>query len=300
MQYFNLDRFVEAQDRFGDFETAKQELSDGEKQSHWIWYIFPQIKGLGHSPMAQDYAIDSLFEACAYLQHPVLGARLYEISELLMDYNEGRDITHVMGSRIDAVKLKSSMTLFELAAPDCIFSRILDHFYKGERDTLTLQLLGDEPEWLMGKSAFYLNGLRQPTERAFLEGIDTGEYGTDQLLATNLDLILRGNSMLKLCMNHLVEHNDIFGTYRPHDIEIQLSAFIHTLFDVVLGDCGNELSDTEALSIKRYYEQLDNSDFEYCLEVAELFDEIVKFLAGAASLRGALNNYILKYSLLQH
>lgn len=145
MQSYNLERFVEAQDHFDDYETAKQEISNGEKQSHWIWYIFPQIKGLGRSPMAQEYAISSLAEARAYLQHPVLGSRLHEISELLLECNEERDILQVMGSRIDAIKLKSSMTLFELAEPDSIFSKILDNFYDGDRDLTTLQLLGDEP-----------------------------------------------------------------------------------------------------------------------------------------------------------
>jgi len=299
MTYFNLERFVEAQDRFNDYETAKKEIEEGEKQSHWIWYIFPQIKGLGQSGNSQAYAIESLFEACAYLQHPVLGPRLYEISEVLYDSNYGRDIEDVMGSHIDVLKLKSSMTLFELAAPDSIFTRILEHFFGGNRDRKTMLLLVDEPDWLLGKDAFHRNGINTPTVRAFLEGIDTENFSSDQLLATNLDLICKGNTMVHLCMNHLVNHGDIFGDYRPHDIEVKMSSYMYQLLDEVIAKVDTAFSDEDAAVIKNIYQRLDETDFEYCLEVAELFDEIVKFVMSSSQLRPILDDYIQYYTLIK-
>ena len=103
-----VERFLDGQ-RFG-YDTALAEMKQGEKRNHWIWYIFPQVKGLGHSPNAQYYGIKDLEEAKAYLQHPVLGPRLWEITRAVLSH-KGKDIYDIMGSRIDAMKLKSSMTL---------------------------------------------------------------------------------------------------------------------------------------------------------------------------------------------
>ena len=133
-----LERFVQAQE--GDYEIALQEMKDGEKRSHWMWYIFPQIAGLGFSPMAKRYAIPDLETAKAYVQHPLLGRRLLEISEVLLK-NPSNDPFWVMGSP-DDLKLRSSMTLFAIAAPKkAVFQRVLDKFYGGEQDGKTIQIL---------------------------------------------------------------------------------------------------------------------------------------------------------------
>lgn len=136
----SLDRFVIAQQR--DHATALAELRAGAKRSHWMWYIFPQLRGLGQSAMAKTYGIADLAEARAYLAHPVLGARLVESAEAVLAHR-GKDIVAILGG-IDAMKLRSSMTLFERAAKagEPKFAAILDAFYAGERDPATLRLLG--------------------------------------------------------------------------------------------------------------------------------------------------------------
>ena len=135
-----LARFVDAQR--GSYATALAELRRGAKRSHWMWYVFPQIAGLGSSAMARTYALADLAEAQAYLAHSVLGARLRESVDALLEHRGG-DIAAILGG-IDAMKLRSSMTLFELAAngAEPRFAAILDGFYAGERDPATLRLLG--------------------------------------------------------------------------------------------------------------------------------------------------------------
>ena len=134
-----LDRFLDAQR--GDYAAALAEVRRGRKTSHWMWYIFPQIAGLGQSSTARYYSIRDLEEAREYYAHPVLGQRLREISGALLELR-GSDPVAVFGG-IDSMKLKSSMTLFALAAPDDpIFQQVLDKYYGGEQDALTLRILG--------------------------------------------------------------------------------------------------------------------------------------------------------------
>ncbi|MDO5413045.1 MAG: DUF1810 domain-containing protein [bacterium] len=134
-----LDRFLDAQR--GDYAAALAEVRRGRKTSHWMWYIFPQIAGLGQSSTARYYSIRDLEEAREYYAHPVLGQRLREISGVLLDLR-GSDPVAVFGG-IDSMKLKSSMTLFAVAAPDDpLFQQVLDKYYGGEQDALTLRILG--------------------------------------------------------------------------------------------------------------------------------------------------------------
>ena len=134
-----LDRFLDAQR--GDYATALAEVRRGRKTSHWMWYIFPQIAGLGQSSTARYYSIRDLEEAREYYAHPVLGQRLREISGALLELR-GSDPVAVFGG-IDSMKLKSSMTLFAVAAPDDpLFQQVLDKYYGGEQDVLTLRILG--------------------------------------------------------------------------------------------------------------------------------------------------------------
>jgi uncharacterized protein (DUF1810 family) len=134
----NLQRFIDAQD--GVFENALAELRAGSKQSHWMWFVFPQLAGLGRSPTAQFYAIASLGEALDYLEHPLLGARLRECVDALLPWAGKRAPEQILG-RIDATKLRSSLTLFDRVAPGDTFARALDAFFNGERDGRTLELL---------------------------------------------------------------------------------------------------------------------------------------------------------------
>ena len=116
--HFDLDRFTKAQDHGGAFGVALEELRAGRKRSHWIWFVFPQLRGLGHSPMAERYGLDGAAEAVAYLRNPVLRSRLREATLAVHGHlaNHGASLPHLMASQLDALKLVSSMTLFEQAA----------------------------------------------------------------------------------------------------------------------------------------------------------------------------------------
>jgi uncharacterized protein (DUF1810 family) len=136
----DLARFVEAQDADGTYSRALRELRDGRKRSHWMWFVFPQIAGLGQSQISRRYAIASLEEASEYLRHPVLGPRLLACVGALV-HLEGRSAEQVFGS-IDAQKLRSSMTLFLRADPaEQAFQHVLDRYFGGLPDTATDRLI---------------------------------------------------------------------------------------------------------------------------------------------------------------
>jgi uncharacterized protein (DUF1810 family) len=133
---YSLRRFELAQEEGATYERALSELRAGRKQSHWMWFVFPQVAGLGQSSMSRTYAISSLAEAKAYLAHPVLGERLVECAQILTRLT-GRTAQDVFGA-VDAVKLRSSMTLFAAAAPeDALFSQVLGDYFDGATDAAT-------------------------------------------------------------------------------------------------------------------------------------------------------------------
>ena len=137
---YRLERFVQAQDTDGTFQRAVAELRAGRKVTHWMWFVFPQVEGLGLSAMSQRYAISGLAEARAYLQHPVLGARLVECATVLAA-TDGKSAAEILGA-VDAMKLRSSMTLFAAAAPDQpAFSAVLTKYFGGSPDEATLARL---------------------------------------------------------------------------------------------------------------------------------------------------------------
>jgi uncharacterized protein (DUF1810 family) len=136
---YRLERFVAAQDD-GSYRDAVAELRAGRKTSHWMWFIFPQVAGLGRSAVAQHFAISSVDEAQAYLRHPVLGPRLRECAQILAGL-DGKSADQMLGS-VDAMKLRSSMTLFMTATPDePVFREVLDKYFGGAADQLTLDRL---------------------------------------------------------------------------------------------------------------------------------------------------------------
>ena len=139
----DLDRFIEAQSV--NYDDALSELKAGLKRTHWMWYVFPQLAGLGTSAMAWRYGIRDLADARAYLDQPVLGSRLTECFEVLLGL-EGRSAHDVFGSP-DDMKLKSCATLFEIASGgDSVFSRALEKYYSGDRDSRTVAMLTKKPE----------------------------------------------------------------------------------------------------------------------------------------------------------
>jgi len=134
-----LNRFLIQQE--GLYKIIIEELRRGEKSTHWIWFIFPQVKGLGHSQTSHFYGIESLDEAKSYIGHPVLGKRLIECCEILMKL-EGKKISHILPPP-DDVKLRSSMALFSIASPESnIFTAVLQKYFNGTTDQKTLQILG--------------------------------------------------------------------------------------------------------------------------------------------------------------
>ena len=144
-QTFNLQRFIKAQE-LGDsgatYQQALSEIKAGEKLSHWIWYVFPQIQGIPgtHSGNAKTYAFTCREEAKAYWENPTLRARMEEILEALLQH-KGKDILIIMGSEIDALKLRSSMTIFYYATLEPIFKKVIDMFFHGSFDHLTTKIL---------------------------------------------------------------------------------------------------------------------------------------------------------------
>ncbi|GAB2806318.1 DUF1810 domain-containing protein [Ferruginibacter profundus] len=134
----SLDRFIKAQE--SKYDIALSEIKNGEKETHWMWYVFPQIKGLGISDKAKFYALEDIAESISFLNHPILGNRLLEISTALLQLTSN-DANKIMGSP-DDVKLRSCMTLFN-ALPDThtVFKLVLDKFYNGKEDEATLQII---------------------------------------------------------------------------------------------------------------------------------------------------------------
>ena len=138
MDINSLERFVKAQELA--YPIALQDIKKGKKRSHWMWYIFPQLRGLGTSTMAHKYGIIDLGEAKAYLEHPVLSARLYELCGELLKHKD-KSAYDIFGD-IDAMKLKSSMTLFALTSKEyTIFDEVIECFFDGKRDAITLKLI---------------------------------------------------------------------------------------------------------------------------------------------------------------
>ena len=140
MDINSLDRFVEAQEKM--YPIAMKEIQAGKKRSHWMWYIFPQLRGLGASSMAHTYGVSGLEEARAYLEHPWLSGRLYELCVALLHHKD-KSAYEIFGD-LDEMKLKSSMTLFALTSEDyTIFDQVLEQFFNGEMDELTVRLINE-------------------------------------------------------------------------------------------------------------------------------------------------------------
>lgn len=137
MKEYNLQRFIKAQEN--DYKVALFEIRKGRKRSHWIWYVFPQFREFAHSDIAEHYGLEDVGEAEAYLQHPILGQRIREISEALL-LHKGKDVKDIFGE-LDAGKVRSCMTMFDYLSPNSVFGQVLDAFYGGKRGGRTLKVL---------------------------------------------------------------------------------------------------------------------------------------------------------------
>ena len=271
-----LDRFIHAQDDYGVYEQALSEMKEGRKQSHWMWYIFPQIKGLGHSYNSTYYAIESLFEARHYVDDPILGKRLREITGAVLSH-EGEEIEDIMGSDIDSRKFHSSMTLFDMVSPGELFMEALEAFFEGRKDDSTLVMVLDEKNLLYADSALKRHGgLRNGfNERGFFEG---GTYESEQIpseakLPTMLDLVLRGDRMEDMVRHYLYWKD--FSSYRLSGVSSQLTHYCVSLLIELKSRCGEKYPDSLPPKLEAGKIILDRCR-EGVLEAAETFDWLVQ------------------------
>ena len=202
----SLERFVDAQAFASVYERAWAEVKNGQKTGHWIWYIFPQMKGLGMSYKSHYYGIDGLEEARAYLQHPSLGKRLREITTAFLKL-QGKSAENVFG-HLDAMKVRSCMTLFDEVAEDELFMQVLDKFYQGEKDKLTLtRLYLPTEKLLLGAIAGDVIGsvyeFRPFKGTDFNLFWDSSEYTDDTVMTVaNADWLLTGDSLLGIMQDY--------------------------------------------------------------------------------------------------
>ena len=222
---FDLERFVTAQDAHDVYHTALQEVKDGLKRSHWMWFVFPQIQGLGHSSMAQKYGINSLLEAKAYLAHDTLGKRLREMMKALPLHGDAEDIF----GKIDAMKLRSCLTLFDLVAPDDVFADFLDNYFNKERCQKTLETVSSELAYYEHEDAFKRNGITA-APRVFWEGFEGSKSLTDNhCVGTLLDLFGRGETLRMLVSGYLWHKSD-FSVRSVSNIKLRILSYMSSIF----------------------------------------------------------------------
>ena len=262
---FDLERFVKAQDTYDSYHIALKEIKDGWKQSHWMWYVFPQIHGLGHSSMSQKFSIKSLLEALAYLRHYTLGRRLYEVMNALPVHGDAEEIF----GKLDAMKLRSCLTLFDLVSPEEIFADFLENYFNKERCQKTLQIVSSELSYYKGDDAFRRNGIRGEVPRAFLEGIDGSDKLTyNNCIGTLLDLLGRGETMRMLVSRHLWNKEE-FSVYRVSNVKFRIQGYMGTFFQAIADSAQDDVLFNEMKDIYGRYELADDNQL---LQIADAFD----------------------------
>lgn len=287
---FNLERFVTAQDAYNSYNIALEEIKAGQKRTHWMWYVFPQIKGLGHSDRSRKFAISSLLEAKAYLEHDTLGGRLREAVEALPAYGNAERIF----GHLDAMKLHSCLTLFDIVSPHGIFANCLYKYFGGERCESTLKTVSTELLCYEGDNAFERNGVRE-VPRAFLERIDgSAQLTGENVTGTLLDLFGRGETMRKLLCEYLWVKDA--GNYRVSCISNALLVYMR---DTLLEIARNSKDDVLHKEMKGMYDRcLHARDIEL-FQVVDAFDEFLKKYWNDARVKPVIDNY-MKESLCKY
>ena len=273
----NLKRFEDAQDGSWGYDIALQEIQNGRKQSHWIWYIFPQIKGLGHSYDAKYYGIDSLYEACQYLEHDILGKRLREITkEVLKHYYDG--IEYIMGSsNIDVLKFRSCMTLFDVVSPQECFHEALETFFDGKRDDKTLAIIQKERDYLYADSAFLRYHVGYQDKGFFESGsYESEEIPYEKILPTIVDLYGKGERMQDM-LHHYLYHRD-FSPYRLSGVESTLRHYCLELIHKVFMLAGEEEQKAMVPQLKGWRDKIVDEE-----SAAEALDRILGVLKDHAN-----------------
>lgn len=267
---FDLERFVKAQDACDSYDVALKEIKEGWKQSHWMWYIFPQIQGLGHSSTSQKYSIKSLLEAKAYLEHDTLDPRLYEVMNALP---VDGDAVEIFG-QLDAMKLRSCLTLFDIVSPREIFADFLENYFNGERCQKTLEIVSSELSYYKDDNAFEKNDIHE-VPRAFLEGIDGSKHLTDEnCIGTLLDLLRRGETMRMLVSHHLWTKSD-FSYYRVDNVKHMLLRYLRNFVAEIAAKTQDSTLFKEANEIYCRYEL---AEAEQLLQIADAIDDLWKKL----------------------
>lgn len=296
---FDLERFIKAQDANDSYDTAIRELENGEKESHWIWYVFPQMRDLGHSQMSKRFGISSLYEAYAYLNHEELRKRLYKAIDTLNEHNYGRDIEYVLGE-VDAMKLKSCLTLFDVIEPNGEFDKALRYFYDEERDDKTLQLIANDLRTL-NEDVWEKFELKFP-ERAFLDNGCHEAHGMEreERCATFMDLVRRGYSVVTLTWQYLIHHGDLFDSYRTSNNESTLlSMGFHILFEA-LEWLDQQVDSTPITQLAALFPP-EFFEIDECMtweRAAYRLDALFKFMINDHNLSKFVESRIAAYSLL--
>lgn len=296
---FDLDRFIKAQDAYGSYDTAIQELVNGEKESHWIWFVFPQMRGLGRSDMSKKFGISSLYEAYAYLNHEELRNRLYNAVRTLNEHNYGRDIEYVMGE-IDAMKLKSCLTLFDVVEPGGEFDRALRYFFDEERDDKTLKLIANDRK-VLDEDVWEKFGVKY-SERAFFDDgcHEANGMETDERCATFMDLVRRGYSVVTLTWQYLIHHNDLFDSYRTSNTESTLLSMGFSLLFEALEWLDQQVDATPITQLAALYppEFFETDECMTWERAAFRLDALFRFMIGNHNLSKFVDSRIAAYSLI--
>ena len=282
---FDLERFVKAQDTYDSYNIALKEIKDGWKQSHWMWYVFPQVHGLGHSSTSQKFSIKSLLEALAYLRHDTLGKRLYEVMNALPIHGDAEEIF----GKLDAMKLRSCLTLFDLVSPDEIFADFLENYFNKERCQKTLQIVSSELSYYKGDDAFTRNGIQSEVPRAFLEGIDGSDKLTyNNCLGTLLDLFGRGETMRMLVSRHLWNKEE-FSVYRVSNVKFRIQGYMGTFFQEIADSAKDDVLFNEMKDIYGRYELADDNQL---LQIADAFDGFWNKYKNDMRVKPVIDSYI--------
>lgn len=282
---FDLERFVKAQDTYDSYNIALKEIKDGWKQSHWMWYVFPQVHGLGHSSTSQKSSIKSLLEALAYLRHDTLGKRLYEVMNALPIHGDAEEIF----GKLDAMKLRSCLTLFDLVSPDEIFADFLENYFNKERCQKTLQIVSSELSYYKGDDAFTRNGIQSEVPRAFLEGIDGSDKLTyNNCLGTLLDLFGRGETMRMLVSRHLWNKED-FSVYRVSNVKFRILNYMETFFQKIADSAKDDALFNE---MKDLYGRYALAEDNQLLQIADAFDEFWNKYKNDMRVKPVIDSYI--------
>ena len=284
-----LERFLEAQDsRNSGYETAIREIKAGCKVSHWIWYIFPQMRGLGHSGFSHKYGISSLLEAKAYLEHPVLGARLREVVLAMTAHAGSKTADDVLGST-DAMKLRSCLTLFDAVSPQDIFSEALVCLYEGTRCGMTLDMIAGEQENYIGRTALERVRGTSLQERGIFEMDSEDGLHYSMMCRTTflLDCVLKGESMRRMVQRYLWDR----------DLSADIcESVMRTLKECLkYSVCNNRSLHKDGTLYRAALSVAESVTADNVLEMADRFDSYMKGMMSNPVTRSAMETFVESY-----